>query len=60
MRSCLIQLLILLVAVVFGLLWFGLPIGAGAGCATNALETRRVHRHRHERRRSRRTRRPCS
>jgi hypothetical protein len=35
MRSCLIQLLIL-VAVVFGLLWFGLPIGAG-WLASNAL-----------------------
>lgn len=35
MRSCLIQLLIT-VAVVFGLLWFGLPIGAG-WLASNAL-----------------------
>jgi hypothetical protein len=37
MRSCLFQLL-LLVAVVFGLLWFGLPIGA-SWVATNALKT---------------------
>ena len=35
MRSCLIQLLIL-VAVIFGVLWFGLPIGA-SWLATNAL-----------------------
>jgi hypothetical protein len=35
MRSCLIQLLIL-VAMVFALLWFGLPIGA-SWLATNAL-----------------------
>jgi len=35
MRSCLIQLLIL-VAVAFGLLWFGLPLGAG-WLASNAL-----------------------
>ena len=35
MRSCLVQLLIL-VALVFGLLWFGLPLGAG-WLATNAL-----------------------
>jgi len=35
MRSCLIQLLIL-VALVFALLWFGLPIGA-SWLATNAL-----------------------
>lgn len=35
MRSCLIQLLIT-VAVVFGLLWFGLPFGA-SWLATNAL-----------------------
>jgi hypothetical protein len=37
MRSCLFQLL-LLVAVLFGLAWFGLPIGA-AWVATNALKT---------------------
>ena len=36
MRSCLVQLLIL-VALVFGLVWFGLPIGA-AWVATNALK----------------------
>ena len=35
MRSCLIQLLILVV-VVFALLWFGLPVGA-SWLATNAL-----------------------
>jgi hypothetical protein len=35
MRSCLIQVLIA-VAVVFGLLWFGLPLGAG-WLASNAL-----------------------
>jgi hypothetical protein len=37
MRSCLVQLLVLL-ALVFGLAWFGLPIGA-AWLATNALRT---------------------
>jgi hypothetical protein len=37
MRSCLVQLLVL-VALVCGLLWFGLPIGA-AWLATNALRT---------------------
>ena len=36
MRSCLIQLL-LAVAVIFALLWFGLPFGAG-WLATNALD----------------------
>jgi hypothetical protein len=35
MRSCLIQLLVM-VAAVFALLWFGLPFGAG-WLATNAL-----------------------
>jgi hypothetical protein len=35
MRSCLIQLLVL-IAVVFALLWFGLPLGAG-WLASNAL-----------------------
>jgi hypothetical protein len=37
MRSCLVQLLIL-VAIVFGLVWFALPMGA-AWVATNALKT---------------------
>jgi hypothetical protein len=37
MRSCLFQLLVL-VAMVFGVLWFGLPMGAG-WVATNALKT---------------------
>jgi len=36
LRSCLVQLLIL-VALVFGLLWFGLPLGAG-WLVTNALD----------------------